>query len=156
MVDPAAKLGEILLKKKWINQGTLEAALERQKIERGFLGSILLADKLITEEQLATVLSEQFSIPFLKISNFYIDWKLVMKFSASLILDRHCFPIRKDGRTITFGINNALDDRALAQIGEEAKGFATEIVFITYSDMRELLDRFREYVNIQNKRLLDK
>jgi hypothetical protein len=71
-------------------------------------------------------------------------------------LDRHCFPLKKDGRTITFGVNNALDDRALAQIGEETKGFSVELVFVTYSDMRELLDRFREYVNIQNKRLLDK
>ena len=155
MADQGAKLGEILLTKGWIKKAALQAALEKQKTERGFLGSILLADKKITETQLATVLSEQFKIPFEPIRNFYVDWKLVMKFSASLILDRHCFPLQKDGRKITFAITNMLDGWVRTQIEEEAKNFEIKLVFVTYSDMRELLDRYREYVNIQRKHLLD-
>jgi len=156
MADQSVKLGEILLRKKWINKAALQAALEKQKTERGFLGSILLADKKINEEQLAMALSEQSGIPFLKIKNFYVDWKLVMKFSASLLLDRHCFPLKKDGQMITFAITNALDERALELIEEESKRFEIKRVLVTYSDMRELLDRYREYVSIQTKRLLDK
>ena len=80
MPNRNSKLGEILVEKKWIDNPTLEEALKKQKTDRKFLGSILIADGKITEEQLAEALSLQFQLPFVKIKNFYIDWKLVMRF----------------------------------------------------------------------------
>ena len=155
MADQDTKLGDILLKKGWIDAPGLQRALDIQKTKRQFLGTILVSERRITEEQLAQVLSEQSGIPFVTIQNFYIDWKLVMKFSASLILDYQCFPLKKEGSTIVFGITNILDGWARAQIEQETKGTPIQLALMTYSDMKQLLERFREYVNIKTRRLLD-
>ncbi len=155
MIDKDAKLGEILIKKGWLDHKQLEEILEKQKLDREFLGKILLREKAITEEQLVVALSEQFHIPCVQLKNFYVDWDLVMKFSASLILDHRCFPLRRDGDTVIVGITNPLDAWALSVVKAETKGYVSKLVLVTESEMRELLDRYRQYVNINIRRSLD-
>ena len=155
MANPVVKLGEILVKKGWIDHETLAHALREQVLTRDFLGHILLKGRKISEEQLAMALSEQSGIPFIRLTNFYVDWNLVMEFSAALILDRKCFPLRATQMEVTFAIANILDERALAQMESERKGYRVKSVLVTQSDMNDLLERYRQYVNIKMRRQLD-
>ena len=151
MADKDVKLGEILIKKGWLDHRQLEQILAKQKSTREFLGKILLREKAVTEDQLVAALSEQFRIPCACVKNFYVDWNLVMKFPASLILDHKCFPLRRDGMTLVIGITNPLDVWALSAV----KDYSAALVLVTESEMRELLDRYRQYVNISIRRSLD-
>ena len=60
---PKAKLGEILVKKNWINQGQLEEVLDKQRKYPSNLlrlGEILLNEQIISPEQLNIALQEQY------------------------------------------------------------------------------------------------
>lgn len=141
--------------KGWIDEATLQGALKKQAVARDFLGNILLQEKVLTEEQLAQVLSEQHKIPFVRLANLYVDWNLVMKFSASLILDRKCFPFRSDSREITFAVTNILDSAVLTQIEKEVRGYRAKLVLVTHRDMQDLLERYRKYINLKIRKQLD-
>lgn len=150
-----ARLGEILKKKGWIEEGQLEEALHEQKSTREFLGRILVQKKYLNEEQLAQVLAEQFQLPLARPKNFYVDWDLAMRFSASLILEQRCFPLFQEAASMTMGITNPLNAWAMGQIEEEARGSRVKFALLLESEMQELLDRYRERVNIRIRHQLN-
>ncbi len=156
MTEKDVKLGEILVQNGWLQKEKLNEALEKQKSSHEFLGAILLREKWVSEEQLISALSEQFDMPYARLKNFYVEWDLAMKFSTSTILDHRCFPLRQNDQAITFGITNPLDAWARSQIEAEAKGESVQFVLVTPSDMRDLLERYQQYVNIRIRRSLDK
>jgi type IV pilus assembly protein PilB len=155
MTKESLKLGEILVKKGWVTSGVVDEALAKQKRTREFLGEILLRDKKVSEEQLAMALSEQSGLPFIRLADFSIDWPLTLRFSASLILEKKCFPLRADAGEITFAITNALDAWTLSEIENECRGYRLRLALVTPKDMNELMTRYREYVNIKMRKQLE-
>lgn len=149
------KLGEILIRHGWLKEDGLERILRKQKLSGELMGALLLQEKLVTEEQLAQALSEQFQIPFVALKNFEIDPALVSKFSTSLIVDYKCFPLRQDKGAIIFGITNPLDAWALTKLKTECANYTTAMVLITRSAMNDLLAKHRQYVNQQIRNSLD-
>ena len=149
------KLGDLLIQKGWIAQGQLEQALAEQKVSREFLGEILLKNHSITEEQLAIALSEQFKMPFVRLKSAYLNWDLVMKFSTGLVMDHQCFPLQSDGLTVTFAIINPLDAWVRAQIERELHGKTVKLVLTTKSEMKDCLDRYRQYLNMKIRQSFD-
>jgi type IV pilus assembly protein PilB len=140
------RLGEILIEDGRITAEQLKAALEEQILTKEFLGKILLKRKLLTERVLLKVLSEQFSLPVADLGNCYFDWKLVKSFSPSLILDYHCFVIAKDDLTVTMAITNPLDVWVIKKAEEEARGLKLKLVLVSEEDMREAIEKYRQYI----------
>ena len=64
------KIGELLLKDNIITREQLDKALEIQKTEPGKLGSILIRQGYVSEEDIAQVLSKQFGYPSINLSKF--------------------------------------------------------------------------------------
>lgn len=143
------------MERGWIGKERLNDALDEQKSSAEFLGKILLRKKYLSEEQLIQALSEQFRLPFLRPKNFYVNWDLAGGFSASLILEHHCFPLIQKDNTLTMGITNPLDAWALGKVEEETKGRRVQFALVLESEMRELLDRYRRYANIRIRHRLD-
>ena len=149
------KLGEILIEKGWIRSDQVEIALLEQKTTKEFLGSILLRKKYVTEQHLTIALSTQFGIPCATIRGIPIDGELVNRFSTALISEHRCFPIDQDDRHVTFAITNPLDAWAMGKAGEEAKGKNVQFILVPESEMAEVLDRYREQVNMRIRKMLD-
>lgn len=151
------RLGEILIQKGWIRNSDLEEALQEQKSSGEFLGEILLKKKYLTEEQLVIALSEQFRMPWISLKNYYVDWDLVMRFSASLISEHNVFPLQEEKTSITFAVANPLDAWGIGQAEEEAraKGCSAKFLLGTLSEIRELLDRYRQYVKMRIRTSLE-
>jgi general secretion pathway protein E len=59
-------LGEILVRNCGVAPESIERALTKQREEGGLLGEVLLALKLIDEDQLASALALQFDMPYLR------------------------------------------------------------------------------------------
>ncbi|HTR55524.1 MAG TPA: type II secretion system ATPase GspE [Kofleriaceae bacterium] len=62
----AALLGEILVSRCNVARDAIERGLAKQREEGGLIGEVLVALKLIDEEQLALALATQFDMPYLR------------------------------------------------------------------------------------------
>lgn len=149
MTEQELKLGEILVKKGWLDADTLAGALKKQTVTREFLGKILLQENKISEERLAMALSEQSKIPFIRAKDFDVEWPFVMRFSSGLISSGKCFPLKAHAEEVVFAIINMLDALTLSRIEAETKGYQLKLALITPTDMEDLLERYRQYVKIQ-------
>ena len=140
------RLGQMLLEKKLIIEGQLQAALTEQHETKEFLGTILVNHSIISDQDLVRTLSEQFGIPVVNIKDTYIRWEFVTQFSPALIVEHQCFPLSSDEWSVTFVIVNPLDMWALSRAQEEARGLRAKFALVSQSDMREALRRYREYM----------
>jgi len=140
------KIGELLVEKGLITPQQLEDALEDQKRTKEFLGSVLIRRKVIEEEDLITVLSEQYKIPYVSITYDYIDWNFVSKFSSQLILEHKCMPLKVDEFTVTLAITNPLNMWGIKKAEEETRGFKLKFVLVSGKDMEEAIQRYRDYL----------
>ncbi len=139
-------LGEILVRKGYINNKQLQEALIIQKGSKDFLGKILLQLNYLCEKDLLEALSEQFSVEVVNLQYQYIDWKFVSKFSPSLIVDHRCMPIRQDDWSVTVAVTNPLDTWALKRAEDEAGGFKLRLVLVTENDMNEAIARYQKFI----------
>lgn len=140
----ARKIGEILMERKLITAQQLQAALQEQVKTKEFLGALLLRKGAIKSEDLLAVLSEVYGIPCLSMKDVYIDWSLVKRFSASLVLEHKCVPVKKDGGSITVAIINPSDIWALGKAEEETRGLKLKLVLVSELDMEEILRRYKQ------------
>jgi type IV pilus assembly protein PilB len=92
-----ARLGDILVRRSWITEGQLNAALTAQGSERGLLGRILVRRGLVTLEQLGDALSEQFGVPFADVVPQAINPQVVRLLPESLARRRSCVPVAVAG-----------------------------------------------------------
>ena len=141
------------MSKGLITQSELEDALQYQKINREYLGKILIKRGVISEKQLLDALSEQFNIPVVSIKGKQIDVELASLFSKSLILDHQCFPIAKNADTVIMAVSNPLDAWIVSQAEQEVKDYRVERVLIPQGEMDELLDKYRQYIKDKIKKL---
>ena len=71
------RLGDLLIEHKLISQSQLQAALEEQKKSGRRLGRVLIANGYVDEDAMLQVLSEQMRIPYVDLSMFELNPKLV-------------------------------------------------------------------------------
>ncbi|UCF37904.1 MAG: type II secretion system protein GspE, partial [Acidobacteriota bacterium] len=64
------RLGDLLIKKGILSPQQLEESLRFQREHGGRLGSILLRLGHVSDEQIAAVLSEQYSLPSVNLKSF--------------------------------------------------------------------------------------
>lgn len=82
------RFGEILVAEKLINQDQVNEALQIQKEGGDSLGSILLDLGYISESDIVKALSIQYQLPYLATANYEIDTKLLQHFDK-MLLHRH-------------------------------------------------------------------
>jgi type IV pilus assembly protein PilB len=156
MESQSKRIGELLVEKGLITKESLEEALKIQKVSKEFLGAILVKNNLVNEEELLKTLAEKYSLRFIRLKNKYIDWDLVKGFSSSLILDHKCFPVKRDRLSVTIAISNPLDIWAIKKAEEEAKGASLVLVLATEQDIREVTERYLEYMRGKLPQIFEK
>ncbi len=138
--------GEILVAKGLIDRDQLAWALGEQEVTREFLGVILLKKRWVKEKDLMQALSEHFNMPLVDLKNQYIDWEAVKHYSASLIMDHHYFPFKRDERSVTMAVVNPLDAWSLKMAEEESRGLDLELVLTSQADMEDAVKRYQQYI----------
>ena len=71
-----ARLGEFLLAKGIITEDQLQASLERQKLQGGFLGEALVGEGVISPTMLGSYMEELTTFPYVELSSFPINGAL--------------------------------------------------------------------------------
>lgn len=88
-----AQLGEILLAEKMISAEQLKAALELQRSTGKMLGRILVDQGALTEVQLVSALATQIGMPFVDLSDMVIDGSAIGRLPGAVCRRHHVLPI---------------------------------------------------------------
>lgn len=144
-VDPAVKerLGEMLVRKGFISSDALDKALDVQRTLRAdtYLGEILVREKVLTEEQLATTISRQYKIPFLRIDNYDIKKEVLDLVPANDARRLRAIPIDKLGRILSVAMVNPLDESGVAEL-HQITSLRIKPIICLAGDMKKVLELY--------------
>ena len=135
------QLGELLLSKKIISERQLQKALAMQKEKGGLLGSMLVLLGFATEEQIAQSLTTQFGYPYLPLSNYEIDAKIVKLVPENVALQYNLIVIDKIGNSLTVAMSDPLNVHAIEDV-ELITNCKVQVFVSTQTDIKESVKRY--------------
>jgi type IV pilus assembly protein PilB len=111
-----AKLGDMLMAEKLLTREQLQGALAIQSREGGFLGTILLEHGMIPEASLVEILSRQSGVATVDLGTMLLDQKLSVVMDGNLARKYYCVPVKLTGRILTVAMANPSDSTALREL----------------------------------------
>jgi type IV pilus assembly protein PilB len=111
----AVRIGELLLREKRITPAQLQEALNHQKANGGKLGITLVKLGMVKDEEITAILSRQYGVPSINLSQFEIDGSVIKLIPAETATKYQILPISRTGATLTIAMTDptnvfALDD----------------------------------------------
>ena len=110
------RLGDLLVAEGLLTPEQLQRALTEQKHTAERLGAVLVRLKLLGEEQLAGFLSRQYGLPSLSLSDLEIDPGVLELVPAAVAEKYDVLPVKRAGNTLTLAMADPTDVLALDQI----------------------------------------
>jgi type IV pilus assembly protein PilB len=111
----AVRIGELLLKEKRITPEQLQEALNYQRQNGGKLGYNLIKLGYVKDEEITALLSKQYGVPSIALTQFEIDPSIVKLVPAETALKYQIVPLSRAGATLTIAMTDptnvfAMDD----------------------------------------------
>src|SRR4249919_3674472 len=109
------RIGELLLKEKRITAEQLQQALTYQKSSGGRLGFNLVKMGFIKDEEITGLLSKQYGVPSINLSQFEIDGSVIRLIPPDTAQKYQIVPLSRAGGTLTIAMTDptnvfAMDD----------------------------------------------
>jgi type IV pilus assembly protein PilB len=109
------RIGELLLKEKRITPEQLQQALNHQKANGGKLGHNLVSLGLVKDEEITALLSRQYGVPSINLTQFEIDPSVIKLIPADTAQKYQIVPLSRAGATLTIAMTDptnvfAMDD----------------------------------------------
>jgi type IV pilus assembly protein PilB len=109
------RIGELLLKEKRITPEQLQQALNHQKTNGGKLGHNLVSLGLVKDEEITALLSRQYGVPSINLTQFEIDPSVIKLIPADTAQKYQIVPLSRAGATLTIAMTDptnvfAMDD----------------------------------------------
>jgi type IV pilus assembly protein PilB len=109
------RIGELLLKEKRITPEQLQQALNHQKTNGGKLGHNLVSLGLVKDEEITALLSRQYGVPSINLTQFDIDPSVIKLIPADTAQKYQIVPLSRAGATLTIAMTDptnvfAMDD----------------------------------------------
>jgi type IV pilus assembly protein PilB len=109
------RIGELLLKEKRITPDQLQQALNHQKTNGGKLGHNLVSLGLVKDEEITALLSRQYGVPSINLTQFEIDPTVIKLIPADTAQKYQIVPLSRAGATLTIAMTDptnvfAMDD----------------------------------------------
>ncbi len=135
------RLGELLLDEGIISKEQLQQALEQQRKDDGFIGQILVEQKVLSQDTLTNYLVKQCKIPHLNLLDYEIDDQALAQIPEALCLKYYVLPIDKLGRILTLAMVDPLDTDALEKIKEQAPDLRIKPMLCNWDHFQAALKR---------------
>jgi len=110
-----SRLGDILLRKKAIDQDALGTAYRNMKLNGSSLSAELITQKVFTEETLTAFIANTFGRPVVDLSKIEITPNLT-KISIDILRKNIAIPLRRRGNSITMAISDPYNIDALDEM----------------------------------------
>src|SRR5215213_6947724 len=109
------RIGELLLKEKRITPEQLQEVLNYQRQNGGKLGANLVKLEIIKDDEITALLSKQYGVPSIALSEFEIDTAVIKLVPAETARKYSIIPLSRSGATLTVAMTDptnvfALDD----------------------------------------------
>lgn len=142
-VRKSTKLGSMLIQENLITQEQLEKALEHQVHRGGRLGTILIEMGFVDELHIAKLLSRQYGVPYVDISEIEIDQSAADALSTDLCKKYNVVPFARQGKTLKVAITDPSNAYALEEL-RFVSGFNMEPYVTVESMMNEFIKQRQE------------
>jgi type IV pilus assembly protein PilB len=137
------RIGELLVADGLISREQLQRALEEQKHSNEKIGTLLVRQGLITEDQLIGFLSRQYGIPSITLSQLDIDPEVLRLVPAQIARKYEVLPITRLGNTLTLAMADPTNVFALDDVA-----FMTDLqvmpVVASQGAIRQAIERLFE------------
>ncbi|MFB3894842.1 MAG: type IV-A pilus assembly ATPase PilB [bacterium] len=148
------RLGEMLVAESVITQEQLQQALAQQKKIGKRLGDVLIGLGLASEETIAAALGRQLGIPYITLSHYEIDPQIIKTIPEDIVRKYKIIPVDKTGNQLTV----ALSDPANIYILDELKVLTgNEIIpLISYeSEINRAIEQYYRKQDVLQETLKD-
>ena len=148
------QIGELLLREGLISREDLDLALQQQKETGTRLGFALVTSGALSEADLTRVLSMQYRVPAVELSETEIDPKILKLVPADFASKHLILPLRRVGRTLTVAMANPTDLSVIDDLKFVTRFDVDAVVAGEYT-LRKAIDRYYEISNDGLGDLLD-
>ncbi len=136
------KLGEILRDEGVISEQQLQAALEKQKTEKGVrIGEVLVAMGAAAAEDVAQAIWQQRQIPYVDLDNYALDPKVIELVPEKMARAYLALPIFKIGNALTVAMADPLNVIAVDDLRSKT-GCEIETVISTEEKIVRCLENY--------------
>ena len=151
-INISRRLGEMLVTSKIIDTTQLNDALDAQRAQGGKLGHLLIEKGYISEKQLLTFLSKQFSIEFIDLSDNEIPEKVLQIIPENIARRYNLIAVEKKNNILKVAMEDPLNIVVLDDL-KMMTGYEIKPVFGSESDISVAIDKF--YGTKSSKEALD-
>src|SRR5688572_4579355 len=137
----AVRIGELLLKEKRITPAQLQEALNYQKSNGGKLGMNLVKLGFVTDEEITSLLSKQYGVPSINLSQFEIDAAVIKLIPSETANKYQIVPLSRSGATLTIAITDPTNVFAMDDI-KFMTGYNVEPVVASETAVTEAIQRY--------------
>src|SRR2546425_9849823 len=137
----AVRIGELLLKEKRITSEQLQEALNYQRQHGGKLGHNLIRLGLIKDEEITALLSKQYGVPSIALTQFEIDPAVVKLLPAETAQKYQIVPLSRSGATLTIAMTDPTNVFAMDDI-KFMTGYNVEPVVASESAVIEAIQKY--------------
>lgn len=138
-------LGQMLIADKIISDEQLNIALERQKISKKSLDDTLLGLGFVTSQQIAQTFSHHLGLPFISISDYDIKLEVLQVLPENFIRNYQVIPIKLEQNTLSVAMSDPLNLIALDEIKSLSR-YQIEPMIAAKKEIQSIIDR---YFNLQ-------
>jgi HD-like signal output (HDOD) protein len=135
------RVGELLIEEGLISDEQLKQALEVQMQKGGKLFEVLIAQKLLTKDQLHAFLSRQSGVPAIDLRNYEIPRELVPIVPGEFAREHVLLPIDKLGKLLTVGMACPLDTVTIQEL-ERITGLKVKAMLCKLDDIQARINRY--------------
>ena len=112
----AVRFSELLLREQRITPAQLDVALSHQRASGGRLGATLVRLGLLSDEDVALVLSRQYGVPAIQLNGVEIDPAVIRLVPVEMAVKHQVLPVAREGTTLTLAMTDPADVGALDDI----------------------------------------
>ncbi|MFH1577841.1 MAG: GspE/PulE family protein [Candidatus Omnitrophota bacterium] len=147
MLNLKDKLLDILVNSKAVSKDKLDKLIQIQKKKKLPLKKILLEEKIISENELLSILSEHLYLPFLHLTKYKFDPKVI-----ALIPERVCrryeiIPLSCIGNTLSIAMADPLNIFTLDDL-KTLTGYKIDIVLSSEEEIKAAIDnQYRQNIS---------
>jgi type IV pilus assembly protein PilB len=134
-------LGSLLVENKVITQEQIEKALDRQRKKGGLLGDIIVEMGLASETQVLTALAQQLNIPHLTPDDVIIDPEIIRLVPERMARQRMVIPTSLDDNVLSVAMVNPFDIIAIDDL-RTITNLKINTAIISKSGLETLINRF--------------
>jgi type IV pilus assembly protein PilB len=137
----AVRIGDLLLKEKRITPAQLQEALNYQKTNGGKLGLNLVKLGFVTDEEITSLLSKQYGVPSINLTQFEIDQSVIKLIPADTAQKYQIVPLSRSGATLTIAITDPTNVFAMDDI-KFMTGYNVEPVVASETAVTDAIKRY--------------